>query len=899
MTQDRRMTLTVALAVVLASTALFPPFYGAVWFNAGIGAVITVAAAGTLSRLRTLPPVVCLLISLAGLTLFLNLAFEAHLSFWWVVPTRASMTALGELTTTGFREAGSYSPPVSTTVTGLVFLAVAGIGITAVLTDLIAVRLRSTAMAGLPLLVLFTVPNTINVQRSGISTAVIFILGTGGYLAMLSADGRERIRVWGRLVSLWRPDGSSRYAGPGVAPVSTPDPGAGGRHRTGFSALRGPDTRGLAAAGRRVGLASIVIALLAPLLVPGLHAARLASSDWVFGNGTGTGGTPIPDFLSVVSQQLQGRPHVVMTYVTNDQDPGYLQQEVRYTLTDTNGWEEPFEDENITTYPFSTLPAEQGVASPGSLVTTTITTAQGAFSSTPGFNELPAPFPPVSVTNLPGTWQDDPNTLMIISQDASLDQLTYAVESRNDVADRVQLEKAAPPPADMSQYLQLPPTYAQSKALIQLTRSITKGATTEVDKANDLANYMHSTGGFVYDLFAPEITNVSDLLEFLQKTKAGDCVQAAYAMTVMLRLLDIPSRLVLGYTQGTETSAGHYTVMSSDAHAWPEAYFSGYGWVRFEPVPPGGVGTSVTPNYSVPGSTTTTSGGSDPVISGQSTGSTSTKTGPGGHRLTEPGSGGPPGELPFVAVRKPVTGTPWTALALAVIAALALACGIIAIVAPLGQVVALSEGRQRRWRLNGGLLLLIAAGAVIVVIALERLLTHTRGLNVTSGWETVGIAFGAACVAALAVPIACRPVIRRWRWRRAADDAAARAHIAWLELRADLADYGLAPLPSESPRALAGRVTSGLALAEPAAEAVGRIALAEERATYSAQPAEAETLHKDSRAARHGIAAAAGRGARWRAWLFPASMMAAIADAVGRVPGAWAGWTARLSRRRR
>ena len=100
---------------------------------------------------------------------------------------------------------------------------------------------------------------------------------------------------------------------------------------------------------------------------------------------TGTGGTPIPDFLSVVSQQLQGRPHVVMTYVTNDQDPGYLQQEVRYTLTDTNGWEEPFEDENITTYPFSTLPAEQGVASPGSLVTTTITTAQGAFSSTPGF----------------------------------------------------------------------------------------------------------------------------------------------------------------------------------------------------------------------------------------------------------------------------------------------------------------------------------------------------------------------------------------------------------------------------------------------------------------------------------------------------------------------------------
>ena len=72
------------------------------------------------------------------------------------------------------------------------------------LTDLIAVRLRSTALAGLPLLVLFTVPITMNAQHEGVGTAVVFCLGTAGYLAMLSADGRERIRVWGRLVSLWR-----------------------------------------------------------------------------------------------------------------------------------------------------------------------------------------------------------------------------------------------------------------------------------------------------------------------------------------------------------------------------------------------------------------------------------------------------------------------------------------------------------------------------------------------------------------------------------------------------------------------------------------------------------------------------------------------------------------------
>ena len=128
---------------------------------------------------------------------------------------------------------------------------------------------------------------------------------------------------------------------------------------------------------------------------------------------------------------------------------------------------------------------------------------------------------------------------------------------------------------------------------------------------------------------------------------------------------------------------------------------------------------------------------------------------------------------------------------------------------------------------------------------------------------------------------------------RAVDDAG-RAHTAWLELRADLADYGLAPLPSESPRALAGRVATGLALAEPAVEAVARIAMAEERASYSARPAESETLHQDSIAARRGIAAASGRGARWRARIFPASMMATFADAAGRIPQAWAAWRLRL-----
>jgi hypothetical protein len=180
---------------------------------------------------------------------------------------------------------------------------------------------------------------------------------------------------------------------------------------------------------------------------------------------------------------------------------------------------------------------------------------------------------------------------------------------------------------------------------------------------------------------------------------------------------------------------------------------------------------------------------------------------------------------------------------------------------------------------------IVAAG--VVALALYRLMSRTTGLDLGTGWATVGIAFGAAGVFALAVPTACRAALRRWRWARAQDDAS-RAHAAWYELRADLADFGVGYLPSESPRALAGRVTSKLVLPESAVEAVGRIALAEERATYAARAANSETLKHDGAVARRGIAATAGRGARWRSRIFPASVMGVAADTSARVAESWA-----------
>ena len=55
------------------------------------------------------------------------------------------------------------------------------------------------------------------------------------------------------------------------------------------------------------------------------------------------------------------------------------------------------------------------------------------------------------------------------------------------------------------------------------------------------------------------------------------------AEVVLLRTLGIPARWSVGYAQGESTQDRTYIVRQRDAHAWPEVYFTGLGWVEFEP----------------------------------------------------------------------------------------------------------------------------------------------------------------------------------------------------------------------------------------------------------------------------------------------------------------------------
>ena len=194
-----RLTLAGAVATILASVALYPLIATGTWFWQGIGVVVVVAAVGAVTRLRPLPAILCFPATLAGAFLYLNALFAPRQSLLRLIPTGPSVGHLARLVSQSSSEMSRYAPPVPG-LAGLLLLTVAGIGLVAAITDLLAVRLRKPALAGLPMLVLFCVPLTTDAKPPWVGTVLVFCAGVTGYLGLLSVEGRDRLRLWGRLV---------------------------------------------------------------------------------------------------------------------------------------------------------------------------------------------------------------------------------------------------------------------------------------------------------------------------------------------------------------------------------------------------------------------------------------------------------------------------------------------------------------------------------------------------------------------------------------------------------------------------------------------------------------------------------------------------------------------------
>ncbi|MCO5223832.1 MAG: transglutaminase domain-containing protein [Thermomicrobiales bacterium] len=88
-----------------------------------------------------------------------------------------------------------------------------------------------------------------------------------------------------------------------------------------------------------------------------------------------------------------------------------------------------------------------------------------------------------------------------------------------------------------------------------------------------------------YDLEVGLPPKGQDLVDYLLfDYRYGYCEHYASAMTVMLRTLGIPARVVVGYSPGQRDAVtGGFLYRQQNAHAWVEAFFPGYGWIPFEP----------------------------------------------------------------------------------------------------------------------------------------------------------------------------------------------------------------------------------------------------------------------------------------------------------------------------
>ncbi len=132
-------------------------------------------------------------------------------------------------------------------------------------------------------------------------------------------------------------------------------------------------------------------------------------------------------------------------------------------------------------------------------------------------------------------------------------------------------------------YLQLPedlPARVSAQA-----RRVVSGKDNTLERVVAVQTFLR--GLVPYDLNTPLPPAGQDVVDyFLFDAPSGFCSYYASSMTVMLRAVGIPARVVTGYAAGSYIlQQGIFQVPGNAAHAWVEVYFPDFGWIPFEPTP--------------------------------------------------------------------------------------------------------------------------------------------------------------------------------------------------------------------------------------------------------------------------------------------------------------------------
>jgi transglutaminase-like putative cysteine protease len=337
---------------------------------------------------------------------------------------------------------------------------------------------------------------------------------------------------------------------------------------------------------------AVVVALGAALVATASGSLPSYAGAWYQAFTTSGDAIQLSEDLDVLGSLTERSDEVVLTYTGPEDDVGPLRT---YTATAFDGrhWQrgdersgEPFDGDDVL-WPDDT--SDGDVAAPEELAVSI-----GSLRE----DQLPVPVNPRTV-DVDGTWGYDPVRDEIVG-DRTDQGTTYTIGVRARALDPDALRAAGPGTAEDA-YLEVPQT-DHSTQVAELAAEVVGDAPTAYDQAVELQRWLRDPGSFTYSTELPRGGTGDPVWDFLQH-RTGYCVQFATTMTIMARTLGIPARLGVGFLPGDAVDAPDaeqpvWQVTGQDSHAWPELYFEGVGWVRFEPTP--AVQTGPPPRHTEP-----------------------------------------------------------------------------------------------------------------------------------------------------------------------------------------------------------------------------------------------------------------------------------------------------------
>ncbi|MFJ8016647.1 transglutaminaseTgpA domain-containing protein [Streptomyces sp. NPDC096339] len=567
-----RLTLFAALATLLTSWSLTPLVQSSGWLLQAALLLAVQSAVGAGARrvapARSLTVAAQALVSL----LLLMFLFLGKGESTGQGPFAYLVTDFGALFARGAQDVGEFAIPAPLT-DGIRLLLLSGVLLIGLLVDALAVTARTAAAAGLPLLALYSV--AAGLSGGGNASWFSFLLAGCGYLLMLLAEGRDRLAQWGRVFGAAPRDRDSASSGLGG--------GAGGQATAPVRT------------GRRIGAVALGVALAVPAALPALGGGLLGARGEDGGNGAGGTISAVNPLVSLQSSLNAQDNRVVLKYRTDS--PQQSDQYLRIlALDEFNGVKWEASGRALTDVP-EQLPKPPGLnAAIRANATEVRTSVSAAESYTQRY--LPMPYPATQV-DIGGKWRFEPEGRTLVGDQLGKDRFQsvqgaqYTVRSLLLKPTAQQLSKAPEPDKTiLAEYTKLPDNLPPVVA--ETARQVTQGSKDNYTRAVRLQDYFAVTGGFRYNTKTASGTGSEAVARFLAE-KEGFCVHFAFSMAAMSRSLGIPARVAVGFTPGEKQADGSVNVSMRDAHAWPELYFEGVGWTRFEPTPRSGI---TTPDYS-------------------------------------------------------------------------------------------------------------------------------------------------------------------------------------------------------------------------------------------------------------------------------------------------------------